>query len=100
MKAIVAFVGTAYMLSIGLSLIVGLTGGHSSPMIGLKYLSMFLPAITVLVVGSTTREVPRVCWDNLPLPYIPIALFLIPLVMHATMLPVMVKLEGGWQWED
>jgi hypothetical protein len=35
MKAILVFVTTAYALSIGLSLIVGLTGGHDNALIGL-----------------------------------------------------------------
>src|SRR4051794_35803967 len=100
MKAILAFVGTAYALSIALSLLVGLTGGYESPIIGLRYLSMFLPAVSVLVVSAAMKEPPHVRWDNFPLPYVPIAVFLIPVVMHATMLPVMVNLEGGWQWQD
>jgi len=100
MKPIYAFVGTAYALSIALSLIVGLTGGYDGPLIGLRYLSMFLPAVAVLVVDSTLSEPPRVDWNKLPPAYLPLAVFLIPVVMHATMLPVMVKLEGGWQWQD
>ena len=38
MKAIVAFVGAAYGLAIALSLLIGLTGGHQSPLIALGYL--------------------------------------------------------------
>ena len=53
MTAIVAFVAIAYALSIVLSLIVGLTGGHEGPLSGLAYLSMFLPAASVLIVSTT-----------------------------------------------
>ncbi|MBV8846321.1 MAG: CPBP family intramembrane metalloprotease [Bryobacterales bacterium] len=61
---------------------------------------MFLPAIAVLIVNSAMNEAPRVQWDRFPVTYLPAALFLIPGVMHAAMLPVMVRLERGWQWED
>jgi hypothetical protein len=80
MKAIVVFVATTYALSIALSLVVGLNGGHESRFIGLSYLSMFLPAISVLVVSSAMKEQPRVQWDHLPLRYLPVAVFLIPVV--------------------
>ena len=100
MKAIVAFVAIAYALSIALSLVVGLTGRHDSPLIGLAYVSMFLPAVSVLIVGATMNEVPRLSWDRFPVAYLPVALFLIPGVLHAAMLPVLVRLEGGWEWQD
>jgi hypothetical protein len=100
MKAILVFVATAYALSISLSLIVGLTGGYQSAYIGLQYLSMFLPAVAVLAVWLTTSEAPRLFWDRFPLRYLPIALFLIPDVLHAVMLPVSVALEGPIQWQD
>lgn len=99
-KAIAVFVATAYALSIALSLVVGLTGGHESRFIGLAYLSMFLPAVSVLVVSSAMKERPRVNWDLLPLRYLPVAIFLIPVVLHAVMLPVEVTLEGGVHWQD
>jgi hypothetical protein len=37
-KEMVAFVAIAYALAIALSLVVGLTGGQKSPLIGLSYL--------------------------------------------------------------
>jgi membrane protease YdiL (CAAX protease family) len=98
-NAIVAFVATAYALSIALSLIVALTGGYGGPLIGLRYLSMFLPAIAVLVAASATHEKPRVRSDFLPLRYVPVALFLVPFVMHAVMVPAMA-VTGGLQWQD
>jgi membrane protease YdiL (CAAX protease family) len=100
MMAIVAFVATAYALSIALSLVVGLTGGHESALIGLEYLSMFLPAVSVMIVGGAMNEFPRVRWDRFPLRYLPVALFLIPGVLHAVLLPALVRLEGGWEWQD
>jgi len=99
-KPIVAFVATAYALSITLSLVVGLTGGHESPLVGLAYLSMFLPALSVLVVSSVMNERPRVQWDYLPLRFLPVAMFLIPVVLHAVMLPVEMTPGGGTVWQD
>ena len=78
MKPIAAFVATAYALSITLSLIVGLTGAHESSLIGIRYLSMSLPAVAVLMLGAAMNEVPRVHWDRFPLTYLPLALFLFP----------------------
>jgi uncharacterized protein len=100
MKAIVTFVGTAYGLSILLSLFIGLTGGHESAFIGLAYLSMLLPAISVLLVSLTMDEAPRISWDHFSLRYLPVALFLIPGVLHAVMLPSMAAMRGGLPWQD
>jgi CAAX protease family protein len=96
---IVLFVLIAYALSIALSLVVGLTGGHDSAVIGLAYLSMFLPAIAVLIVSSATDEAPRVRWDCFPLKYLPVACLLIPVVLHALMVPVVMALHGGVEWQ-
>jgi membrane protease YdiL (CAAX protease family) len=100
MKPIAIFVATAYALSIALSLIIGLTGGHEGPLVGLSYLSMFVPAASVLMVSAAIHEGPRISWNRFPVKYLPVALFLIPAVLHAVMLPVMVALEGPIQWQD
>jgi membrane protease YdiL (CAAX protease family) len=100
MKGILVYVTTSCALSIALSLVVGLSGGYDSALIGLAYVSMFLPTVAVLIASSATHDSPRVRWDYLPLRYLPAALFLIPAVLHATMLPSMVLLEGGVQWQN
>jgi len=100
MKAIVAFVGAAYGLAIALSLLIGLTGGHQSPLIAVGYLSMILPAIAVLIVSVAMNEPPRVQWDRFDLMYLPAALFLMPIVLHAVMLPLMAAANGGVPWQD
>src|SRR5205809_743227 len=52
-RAIRLFVASAYALSIALSLLIGLTGGHHSPLLasGLGYLSMLIPAIGLFIVS-------------------------------------------------
>jgi membrane protease YdiL (CAAX protease family) len=85
-------------LSIALSLIVGLNGGYEGPLIGLRWLSLFLPGIAVLVVDLAMNE-KAVIRTELPLRYLPVALFLIPVVLHAVMLPTMRGTEG-LQWQD
>jgi membrane protease YdiL (CAAX protease family) len=99
MRAIAAFIATAYALSIALSLLIGFTGGHDSPLIGLGYLSMILPALAVLIVRAALHEGPRICWERFPLRYLPVALFLMPVTMHAVMLPLMAVATGGIQWQ-
>jgi len=88
LRAIFLFIATVYVLSIALSLAVGLTGGYVSPLIGLRYLSMFLPAIAVLVAGTIMKEPPHISLDVVGFRYLLIALFLIPVVVHAVALPV------------
>jgi membrane protease YdiL (CAAX protease family) len=61
---------------------------------------MFLPAVSVLIVSSAMNEAPRVRWYHFPLRYLPVALFLIPAVQHAVMLPFMSTAPGGLQWQD
>jgi membrane protease YdiL (CAAX protease family) len=99
MSAILFFLAACYGSSIALSLVIGLTGGHGSGLIGLAYLSMFVPAAAVALVSATRNEPPRIDWRSFPARYLPIALFLIPLVLHVVMLPVIAKLEGGVRWE-
>jgi membrane protease YdiL (CAAX protease family) len=97
--AIKAFVGIAYALAITLSLVVGLTGGYESPLVGLRFLSMFIPAVAVLIVSASMNEDLQVDWNRLPLKYMPLALLLLPVVIHAAMLPVTAAYEGRLPWE-
>lgn len=100
MKAIIAYIGIAFALSIALSLLVGLTGGHDSRIFGLAYLSMFLPAVAVSIVYLTMKEAPLVRWDRFPWSYLPVAVLLIPAVLHLSMLPAMAFIKGGLPWQD
>jgi membrane protease YdiL (CAAX protease family) len=100
LPAISSFVLIAYALSIALSLVVGLTGGYESPLIRLRFLSMFIPAAAVLIVQSALNEGLHLDWNRLPLKYIPVALLVLPVVMHAGMLPVTAVYEGRLPWEN
>jgi membrane protease YdiL (CAAX protease family) len=98
--AVLGFVAVAYALSIALSLVIGLTGGYHSRLIGLGYLSMLIPTIAVLITNAATHEKVRsMGWDRFPLQYVPVAILLMPIVMHAVMLPT-AAFAGGLQWQD
>jgi len=100
MSAILIFVATCYGLSIALSLVIGLTGGHKSALIGMSYLAMLLPAVALALVRVTRNEPVRIHWTRFPARYLPIALLLIPGLLHAVMIPVMAKVGGGVRWQE
>jgi membrane protease YdiL (CAAX protease family) len=100
LKAIAAFIVSTFVLSIALSLVIGLTGGHKSPLIILAYLSMLFPALSVLILNLAMKEPPHIHWDRFPVKYLPVALFLIPCVLHVVMLPLMATIGGGLRWQD
>jgi membrane protease YdiL (CAAX protease family) len=56
---------------------------------------MFIPTFAVLVVVFVTGAKPARGWDRFSLRYVPVALLLMPVVMHAVMLPVAAALWGG-----
>ncbi|MFP6687060.1 MAG: CPBP family intramembrane glutamic endopeptidase [Polyangiaceae bacterium] len=94
------FLGVAYGLSVGLSALVGLTGGHQSNLVGLGVLAMGFPALAVLVVkwvhGDTIAEVG---WRRFPIRWLPVALLGLPLCVHAVSLPVVgVLADGALPW--
>src|SRR5689334_24875676 len=59
---------------------------------------MLFPTMATLVMRLTRNENPRIKWDRFPLKYIPIALLLMPVAMHAAMLPVTLGFEGHLPW--
>ena len=98
--AILTFIAIAYGLGIALSLVVGATGGASSPLAGLGYLAMFVPAADVIVMRLTFGERLRAEWRRFPIAFLPLALFLIPAVLHAAMLPEAARQEGKLSLQD
>lgn len=97
---LLAFLFMAYMLSIVLSLLIGLTGGYRSRWIGLGYVAMLIPTISLLLTNAVLRHKRRsMGWNRFPLPYLPLALFLMPFVLHAAMLPAASALDV-LRWQD
>ncbi len=94
-KAIIVFVSVTYLLAAALGLVVGLSGGPQSPLVGLGFLGMLIPAAGVLILRWAMNERAHIDWSRFPVRYLPLALLSIPLVLHATMLPLMAVFEGG-----
>jgi membrane protease YdiL (CAAX protease family) len=100
-RAVLVFIAIAYALSITLSLVVGFTGGYRSRFaFGFGVATMFIPAVAVLLLDFSMGEKVRFAWNTFPLKYVPVALFLIPVVMHVVMLPVGAALWGRLPWEE
>jgi membrane protease YdiL (CAAX protease family) len=60
---------------------------------------MFVPTVAMLVVVVAMKaDGPSLGSDRFPLRYLPVALLLMPLVMHVVMLPVAGHLWGGLPW--
>jgi membrane protease YdiL (CAAX protease family) len=99
-RPMIGFVATAYALSTALSLFIGLNGGHESPFIGFGYLSMFIPAISIVTVNQIWRGSQQpIGYTRFPMRYLAVALFLMPVAMHAVMLPVAAAV-GSLQWQE
>lgn len=93
---LIIFITISYALSILLSLFIGLTGGHESKFISLSYISMFIPAIAVLIMTNVFKApVNKFDWNRFSLKWIIPALFLMPGVIHATCLPLLSFLNNG-----
>ncbi len=77
-RAILTFTCITYALAWALSGIVWMTGGHYSPVIGLAFATMLIPAIAAGIVAAATNERVRIDWNQFPARYLPVALFLMP----------------------
>jgi membrane protease YdiL (CAAX protease family) len=97
-RAISAFLAIAAVLAIGVSLAIALTGGPHGRLGALGFATMLLPAAAAWLLRVTLDEGPRIDWSRLPPAYVPVALFLIPAVMHAAMLPAMEAVAGRLPW--
>jgi membrane protease YdiL (CAAX protease family) len=99
-KAAWVYVGLAYALSIALSVFIWLTGGHESRFMAVSYVSVFFPAAAVFVVSRTMNApIGPLGGGKHSILYFLLALFLMPVVMHAAMLPISSALEGGLPWQ-
>jgi hypothetical protein len=61
---------------------------------------MLLQAVSVLVIYIAMNEGPRLRWDHIPYRYVALAMFLIPTVLQAVILPLTIVLQGGVQWQE
>jgi membrane protease YdiL (CAAX protease family) len=97
---LLAYLAFVYSLSIALSVLTWLTGADQSPYAfpaGLA--TMFVPTLaTMIVVSTMNAPAPTLKWGRRTLAYLPIAVLLIPVVMHAVMLPVASTVWGGLPW--
>jgi membrane protease YdiL (CAAX protease family) len=96
-RAVVAFIAVVYALSVALSLLVGLTGGYRSAFAGIGFAAMFVPTIAVILVHSMTQGNLQIDWSRFPVRFLPLALLLIPVTLHAGMLAVM-SAAGPLPW--
>ena len=96
-RAVSAFIVVVYALSVALSLLVGLTGGYRSAFAGVGFAAMFVPTIAVILVHSMTQGTSQIDWSRFPVSFLPLALLLIPVTLHAGMLTVM-SAAGPLPW--
>jgi membrane protease YdiL (CAAX protease family) len=95
---LIVFLGVVFGGSTLLSLVIGLSGGYKSSFIGSAPVTMFLPALGVLAARVALDAHLDVEWDRLPLRWLPAALLILPLAIHAVALPGVVVLEGRLPW--
>jgi membrane protease YdiL (CAAX protease family) len=98
MRPIPAFVTIVTALGAAVSLAFVWTGGPSGRLGAFAFATMLLPAAAAYVMRIAASEAPRIDWTRLPAGYAPIALLLIPTVMHAAMLPAMRAVAGRLPW--
>jgi membrane protease YdiL (CAAX protease family) len=60
---------------------------------------MFFPAVALLAAIIAMNEPALINWRVLPVRYLPLALFLMPLVMHAVMLTLTIYFTRGLPWQ-
>ncbi len=99
LRAVVVFVAIACALSVGFSLAIGLSGGYDSPLVSIRVITMFFPAAAFLAVIIAMNEPALINWRVLPVRYLPLALLLMPFVMHAVMLTLTIYFTGGLPWQ-
>jgi uncharacterized protein len=90
---IAVFLGVVFGGAILLSLVVGLNS-----ILWLAPLTMFVPTVGVLAVRLTSGHPLGIDGMDLPLRWLPAALLLLPLAIHAIAVPGVFVLEGKLPW--
>jgi uncharacterized protein len=100
-KQLKYFLFICFGFSFLISLLVKFTGGHDSKYIWVAYLSMFIPAIAVLLMRILFKlKTDNPGWGKFPLKWLPVALLLMPLIIHAICIPLETILNNNsipWQ---
>ena len=80
--------------------VAALISGRGSTLAGvLGLLTMLLPALAVLFVRvAFGARVTDAGWRPFPIRWLPVALFVLPIAIHAVALPAAMVLEGGLPW--
>jgi membrane protease YdiL (CAAX protease family) len=100
-KAIGLYSIIVYTLAILLSGFIYLTGGHSSKYIGFAFLSMIIPTLGVLIMKYGFNEpIAPINSGKFSIKWLPIALFLMPIVIHALTLPLVAYLNDSIPWQS
>ena len=97
-REIAVFLSAAFGGAILLSFVIGLSGGANSPFLWLAPLTMFLPALGVLAARFASGAPLGIDGIHLPLGWLPAALFIMPLAIHAVVLPSVFIFEGKLPW--
>jgi membrane protease YdiL (CAAX protease family) len=97
-RPIVTFIAVASLLAIAFAFATSVTGGPHGPLGAAGFVTMLIPALSAAILRAATGEDTRIDWSRLPRRYLPVALFLIPAVMHAAMLPAMHAAAGRLPW--
>jgi membrane protease YdiL (CAAX protease family) len=82
------YVIITFSLSILLSIFIGVTGGENTRYAGAKFISMFIPAIAVFILHRRGDSFVRESLQHFPLSWMPVALFIFPVIIHAVCIPV------------
>jgi len=98
---LIPYIIITFSLSILLSLMIGLTGGHESKIIWTQYATMAIPALAVLIMNNAFQApIEELNWNRFPARWLPLALFLMPVIIHMVALPMLAYLNNGvlpWQ---
>jgi membrane protease YdiL (CAAX protease family) len=98
-RSLIVFLSVAMGGSVLLSVAIGLSGGQQSPLARFAVLSMFMPALGVMVTRLTVGDQLNIKRARSPLLWVPVALLLVPLAIHAVALPGVLLLEGRLPWD-
>ena len=98
-RTIALFVVVAYVLASALAVVFWSAGPAQGVTAALPFASMFLPTIAVLIVKGLKNEAAEIDWNRLPLRYVPLALFLVPVTIHVIVLSRLM-LAGPLPWQE